>query len=140
MAQQIFSRAHLQSLPEKLKVDTINKMIDGFILSVQQTATAGKTSYIYDITQPSHINILKQYYYQSSEYQFAPQLLSAASAPQRIAPTNMEGLSETIIPMTDIISQIQGRFPGCRVSYQETWVDVSSNTRIAKKGILIDWS
>jgi hypothetical protein len=131
MAQQIFSRAHLQSLPEKLKVDTINKMVDGFILSVQQTATSGKTSYIYDITQPSHINVLKQYYYQSSEYQFAP---------QRIAPTNMEGLSETIIPMTDIISQIQGRFPGCRVSYQETWVDVSSNTRIAKKGILIDWS
>ena len=48
------------------------------------------------------------------------------------------------VPITltneDLIVGFQRKFPGCDVSYQETWDDINANTRILKKGIVIDWS
>jgi hypothetical protein len=40
----------------------------------------------------------------------------------------------------DLVSAFQRKFPDCDVSYQETWVDVDSNNRVLKKGIVIDWA
>jgi hypothetical protein len=40
----------------------------------------------------------------------------------------------------EILSALSEKFPDCVVSFQETWVDTSHNTRVLKKGILIDWS
>jgi len=40
----------------------------------------------------------------------------------------------------DLIAGFQRKFPDCDVSYQETWVDVTTTNRVLKKGIVIDWS
>jgi len=40
----------------------------------------------------------------------------------------------------DLVQAFKLRFPDCEISYQETWVDVHTNQKILKKGILIDWS
>ena len=44
------------------------------------------------------------------------------------------------ITTDDLVSAFQKRFPDCNISYQEIWVDVNSNNRVLKKGIVIDWS
>lgn len=45
-----------------------------------------------------------------------------------------------VITNDDLISAFNRRFPDCDISYQEIWVDVNSNNRVLKKGIVIDWS
>jgi hypothetical protein len=45
-----------------------------------------------------------------------------------------------VITNDDLISALQLKFPDCGISYQEIWIDTHPNTRILKKGILIDWS
>ncbi len=40
----------------------------------------------------------------------------------------------------ELILGFQTRFPGCKVSYEESWVDTGRDTRTLKKGIVIDWS
>lgn len=35
---------------------------------------------------------------------------------------------------------LKERFPGCRIAYEEVWVEKDINTRVLKKGIVIDWS
>jgi hypothetical protein len=49
-------------------------------------------------------------------------------------------LLNVILSNEDIIGALQAKFPDCVVSFQETWVDAEDNTRVLKKGILIDWS
>ena len=46
-------------------------------------------------------------------------------------------ISPTTLTTDDYISAFQRKFPDCTISYQETW---EPNTRILKKGILVDWS
>ena len=45
-----------------------------------------------------------------------------------------------VITNDDLISAFQKKFLECDVSYQESWVDINSNNRVLKKGIIIDWS
>jgi hypothetical protein len=40
----------------------------------------------------------------------------------------------------EIIAGFAARFPGCKVFYEETWVEVGRDTKKLKKGIVIDWS
>ena len=40
----------------------------------------------------------------------------------------------------DLVSAFQKKFPECKVSYEENWIDVDSHNKVLKKGILIDWS
>lgn len=40
----------------------------------------------------------------------------------------------------EIIAGFFTRFPGCKIYYEETWVETQPNTRNLKKGIVIDWS
>ncbi len=40
----------------------------------------------------------------------------------------------------EVIAGLFERFPGCKIYYEEQWVNVSSDTRTLKKGIVIDWS
>ena len=40
----------------------------------------------------------------------------------------------------ELVSAFQKKFPDCDISYQETWIEVNSDNRVLKKGILIDWS
>lgn len=40
----------------------------------------------------------------------------------------------------DLVLGFQKRFPDCNVSYKETWIDVKSDNKVLRKGIVIDWS
>jgi len=45
-----------------------------------------------------------------------------------------------VVTNDELVSAFQKKFPGCDVLYEETWVDLDSNNRFLKKGIVIDWS
>jgi hypothetical protein len=110
MSSQIFSRSFLQNLREERKEEQINDTIRGFIDALKNAAAEGKTSYMYD-----HDNC-------------------------RVMKRVVNDYHIPVITNDEIISGFQKKFPGCKVSYQETWVDIDSNTRVLKKGIIIDWS
>lgn len=40
----------------------------------------------------------------------------------------------------ELIAGLFDRFPGCKIYYEEQWVDTSNDTRVLKKGFVIDWS
>lgn len=45
-----------------------------------------------------------------------------------------------VLTDAEIIAGFFARFPGCKVYYEEVWVESASNTKTLKKGIVIDWS
>lgn len=40
----------------------------------------------------------------------------------------------------EIVAGFFARFPGCKIYYEDVWVEVGSDTKQRKKGIVIDWS
>jgi len=109
-----YSRSYLQGIPEKRKQDAMNSLINREShQSLVNNAAAGKTSYmVEDSVWIRHNN--------------------AVNHP-----------SHPPIPkftLDEFIAAIEARYPDCKVSYQETWVDVGINNRTLKKGIVIDWS
>lgn len=40
----------------------------------------------------------------------------------------------------ELVEGLKEKFPGTRIEYQETWVDVRAGVKEQNKGILIDWS
>lgn len=40
----------------------------------------------------------------------------------------------------EIVAGFFTRFPGCKIYYEDVWVDVGSDMKKRKKGIVIDWS
>jgi hypothetical protein len=49
-------------------------------------------------------------------------------------------LSVPEITDAEIVAGFFARFPGCKIYYEDIWVDVGNDTRKRKKGIVIDWS
>lgn len=45
-----------------------------------------------------------------------------------------------LITVDELIIAFKQMFPDCVVKFQETWVDTIVNSKIMKRGILIDWS
>ena len=46
----------------------------------------------------------------------------------------------TVLTDAEIIAGFFARFPGCKVYYEEAWVEAGRDTKTLKKGIVIDWS
>jgi hypothetical protein len=110
MNSQVFSRSYLQNKPEEEKKFRISSVIQSFIHQLVRDAEAGKTLYFYNIEQRIRA--------------------CATSYPPPPPPLTID----------DLLSGFREKFPDCLVSYQENWVDVGTNMRHLKKGILIDWS
>ena len=106
----IFSRAYLQCIPEQRKQQMFSQIINQFHSSLVNIAAAGKTSYMVD-ESVWHILMRQQHNQPIPAF------------------TNEE-----------LIAAIEKKYPDCKVSYQETWVDVGISNRTLKKGIVIDWS
>ena len=113
MSSQTFSRSFLQGMPEQRKQQNIDKLIEQFVQDLQRAAASGKTSYMYSTARVESYN-------------------SAIMRPN--------GQEEPVITNDDLISAFQRKFPDCRISYEETWVERDSNTKYLTKGIIIDWS
>ena len=45
-----------------------------------------------------------------------------------------------VLTDAEIIAGFFERFPGCKVYYEEVWVESGTDTKTLKKGIVIDWS
>lgn len=115
MNSETFSRSFLQGIPEQCKQNRIYQIIGHFIQDLKNAAAMGKTSYMYN---PDNCRVLNQHLF----------------------PGGPKNHNSPVITIDDLVSAFQKKFPECDVSYQETWVDIDSNTRSLKKGILIDWS
>jgi hypothetical protein len=110
----IYSRSYLKGLPEKLRKEAVSRAITDMITKfegyVTYAASQGQTSYLYEPSQP-HMK---------------PSASATAPVP--------------VVTNEDLIPAIQERFSECTVTYEERWVYTDQNTRVLKKGILIDWS
>jgi hypothetical protein len=108
-----YSRSYLQDLPEKRKQGLMNGLINQVHQPLVNNAAAGKTSYMVE----------------ESVWKTHNSMVNHPSNP----PIPKFALDE-------FIAAIEKKYPDCKVSYQETWVDVGINNRTLKKGIVIDWS
>ena len=45
-----------------------------------------------------------------------------------------------VLTDAELVAGFFTRFPGCKVYYEESWVESGPTTRVLKKGIVIDWS
>lgn len=67
MVEKLLSKTYLQSIPEKLKHDFINRVIDSHLKNIEETAAKGNTSYtinistIHPLTLPSAITFVEYY-------------------------------------------------------------------------------
>ena len=109
---QVFDRAYLQSLAGIRKREQLQHVLHYYEEAIKTAAMDGKTSYL------------------AANIQYIPYHTTYRKGPQPLAPPTTE----------EIIEAFQNKYPGCCVSYKEEWVDTDSNTRVLKKGIMIDWS
>jgi hypothetical protein len=109
----VFNRSYLQSLPQTKKHGLVDGIINGFSQELLAYAREGKTSYMYE-TQRLDL------YNNRAQNALGPPLIK--------------------LNLDDLVDRIPQRFPDCIISYRETWIDQNNNTKILKKGIVIDWS
>ena len=105
-----FSRSYLQGLHEEKKQNLIDQIITQFHGSLIQTAQTGNTSYMVD-------------------EKFRNMFTNQRCFPPLPVFTDEE-----------FIRAIEKKYPDCKVTYEEIWVDTEINNRTLKKGIVIDWS
>ena len=120
------SRSFLQGLPELRKQQQADQIVQGVSGYIQMAATAGYTSYTYEHT-PHRPNPHAAIQVQGGQVQGG----NASGQVQSVAP---------VITDEDLVAAFKRKYPDCAVSYEETWVDVTPQNRILKKGIRIDWS
>jgi hypothetical protein len=112
---------YLRALPAaimKQKIDNeIARITGSFRETLIRHAGEGKTSYLYEIPGENQTRQPRDLIHQMHQ-------------------------NSQIPPLTpdQLIAAFEQKFPGCAVSYKETWIDTNANTRVFKKGILIDWS
>jgi hypothetical protein len=129
MSDITYSRAYLRGIPEQLgqkrKQEMKRQLVGSLLGHVTAAASSEKTSYMVD------------------EVVYAPYKPSIQKDPHRMGqPAKSWQYPCQDVTLTDdeILGALSEKFPDCVVSFQETWVDTSHNTRVLKKGILIDWS
>ncbi len=117
----VYSRAYLKSLPEKMRLDFIEKTIITYLYNnVRHEAINGKTLYRFPVSllKQSHSNTVLMAHYINNQ---PPPELTV----------------EELIPI------IRTKFPDCKVFYDETWIDEVRGHEQAKylsKSIVIDWT
>jgi len=140
MDSETFSRSFLQGIPEQCKQSRIDQIIYQFINELKNAAAMGKTSYMY---QPPH-DLIQTGPAIRINVSLNPPALGKTFLSSASGAAGINSLSNTphlpVITIDDLVSAFQKKFPDCNVSYQETWVDIDSNNRSLKKGIIIDWS
>lgn len=143
MSTQIYSREYLQSIPEKRKQSTIDNIAASFINELQSIAGAGKSSYLYEI--PPECHQIRIPYVPGNAIP-AQTMHKHRNVDNSIPPTWQYQPTWPILTLEDVVQGLKKKFPDCKVSYEETWIEDSSRqhmgtiTKKLKKGIMIDWS
>lgn len=148
------SSEYLQSIPAQRKKEQIKSIMDSFVGNLHHAASVGETSFTFD---PSHLiqeaNKAANSYKMNlnldlsgSSLDASGQVLDAGRQRQQMQlglmqkNVNFTSLPCSPLSVDDLISEFKVKFPSCRISFKETWVDVNKTTRTLKSGILIDWT
>jgi len=110
MSDKVLTREYLQSIPQKWKQELLDYYIQSIMSSVEKTAKNGSTSYIIELNEID----------QSKQQELSSSPLSMSN--------------------DELVAELQTKFPGCKVTYGEVWVNNYANNRTLKTGITIDWS
>ncbi len=130
MNSETYSSQYLRSLPVKMRKDFVMQSVSQYTQLILGAARNGQTSYlIQENNTPfsgSSVHSFKRH------HQIEQQRLTARS----------QGRSWEADPITDeeMIGALQLIFPDCKITYQETWVDISPDKKELRKGICVDWS
>lgn len=131
---ETFNRSYLQAMPEKRKHRIIESIFNNtHRQAILETARIGNTSYLFDteIHKNSEVAHLRT----SSRRE----IFESAVAEKKAA-----AVAAAEITTADFMNFLQEKFSDCKITYEEQWVETSSNmnqkTSIFKKGIMIDWS
>jgi hypothetical protein len=115
MPDTVLSRSYLQGLPDRRKKQEMNAIFDTFLYSLERAASAGETSYFFNMTNMKQI-------------------------PPMNSPYPFDSKKSFTIPVDELVIEFKIKFPDCYIKYLEKWVESTVNTRVLKRGILIDWS
>ena len=154
MIPATLSSEYLQSIPAQRKKEQIKSIMDSFVGNLHHAASVGETSFTFD---PSHLiqeaNKAANSYKMNlnldlsgSSIDASGQVLDAGRQRQQMQlglmqkNVNFTSLPCSPLSVDDLISEFKVKFPSCRISFKETWVDVNKTTRTLKSGILIDWA
>ena len=119
MSTNSFSRSYLLGVPNEYRKTEFNQMVSLFIQDLLKSASESKTSYFYDMTKMTLIE---------------------PNPPSSLAlKTRRLGQSYTI-PMDELLPMFQEKFPDCKVTYEEGWMNSTPTQKVLRKGIMIDWS
>ena len=113
MEGQILSREFLRGIPAKIQREKVDRIIKAFYHDLYTTASAGATSYFYNRS------------------------LIPDTPPIKTVVTKVY---ESIMSPDELVPLFKEKFPDCKITYEEQWVNTADNTRVLKKGIRIDWS
>jgi hypothetical protein len=161
MIPATLSSEYLQSIPAQRKKEQIKSIMDSFVGNLHHAASVGETSFTFD---PSHLiqeaNKAANSYKMNLNLDLSGARLDASGdtvdmsgvridaawqKQQRQLGLMQKNVNFTSLPCSplsvdDLISEFKVKFPSCRISFKETWVDVNKTTRTLKSGILIDWA
>jgi hypothetical protein len=144
MSSQIYSREYLQNIPKQRKLESINHIIHSFINDLQIVASSGKSSYLYEIPATSYQ--LRTPYIPGHAISVNTLKRHNQNMDTSIPPTWQFQPTYPILDLDEVLQGIKNKFPDCKVSYEETWIEDTSRqtagqiTKTLKKGIVIDWS
>jgi hypothetical protein len=113
---QSYTREDLRALPNMMRKQFLQQMIQQYVDLILGAAKSGNTSIMLDIASD------KAGIHRNMQYQ----LLRTIGQ----SPPTMEEIRETLLE----------KFPDCTIAYEEKWVDTIPGKRELKKGLTVDWS
>jgi len=123
MEGQILSREFLRGIPAKIQREKVDRIIKSFYHDLYTVASAGATSYFYNRSLIPDTLPIKTVCSKKSMMTFA-----------------QSEIYESIMSPDELVPLFKEKFPDCKITYEEQWVNTTDNTRLLKKGIRIDWS
>ncbi len=123
MNSQIYSREYLQSAPELKKQAQIDFIISGFIEQLKINASEGKTEYRINLDVDEK-GVRRNYLH-----------VGSMMGRNHVSSQIQKGLTDA-----ELIAGLFTRFPGCKIYYDEKYIQATYNTQSLKKEIVIDWS
>jgi hypothetical protein len=112
MSNQTYTREYLLSLPTQARKQYMLQIVEQYVQNIVAAARSGKTSLMISLADNSNKAI--------AHY---------IAHPWQVYPT-VEEIRETLLE----------KFPECKITYEEKWVETAPGKKELKKGLEVDWS
>ena len=116
MSTQVYSRDALLALPIQMRKQYLSNFIQGFMLTILDSAKNGKTSVVLNTEQHmrNYLNNMNQ------RHNLRPYE----------SPPSMDEIREALLEV----------FPDSTITYEEKWVQTGPASQVMTKGLTVDWS